>query len=410
MVVLEHEGYVARVESDTATSAHRFDSWKRHSACLYKFIGERITPRLHEQHHSLNMATQEAKAWVYTGGYNTLKRGTIHPPSASAFKDEGDGPPHMLVKIHACALNPVDVQIMNLPSWKQPWNALYGKEKGTVNDYSGTVIAPGRTGFKEGDEVFGLTLKPYAPNGGALAEVADLNTETSLAALKPKGWSHEKASAISLVWLTAKASIDSVAPFVEASQNKKVAVLGGSSSTGLYTIILAKRKGWKVVATSSGKNKDFVLSTLGADEHVDYTSQDVREGVAKFQPDAVIDCVGGTECIGLPSSKRYISIVGDKVGRESMGGPYTYYDYWHPIRAGLQWFRWAKGQYGLGESYDVTVLSKKKEWLEDAKNTLGPDDIYIDSVHEFDKANEAFERLNTGRAKGKVVVKVSSKL
>ena len=356
------------------------------------------------------MSTQEARAWTYTGGYpDTLKLSTIHPPTANAFKDDGSDP-HMLVKIHACALNPVDVQIMNMPIWNYPWNALYGKEKTCVNDFSGTVLAGGQTGFKEGDEVFGLTLKAYAPNGGALAEIADMSSANALAVAKPKEWSHEKASAISLVWLTARACIDSVAKYVDESKNKRVAILGGSSSTGIYSIILAKRKGWNVVATSSGKNTDFVTSTLGADEHVDYTTQDVREGVSKFAPDAVIDTVGGTECIGLPSSKRYVSIVGDKTGRTSMGGPYTYYDYWHPIRAGMQWIRWAKGNYGLGESYDVIVLAKKKEWLEDAKTTLRPENIYIDSVYEFEKAKDAFERLNTGRARGKVVVKVDSKL
>ena len=116
----------------------------------------------------------------------------------------------MLVKIHACAFSPVDIQIRNMPVWKQPWNALYNKEKGCVNDFSGTVLAGGTTGFREGNEVFGLTLKAYAPNGGALAEVADLSSANALAVLKPKEWSHEKAAAISLVWLTAKACIESV--------------------------------------------------------------------------------------------------------------------------------------------------------------------------------------------------------
>lgn len=371
------------------------------AAAVSLTVLESLTPK---------MSTQEAKAWTYTGGYpSTLKLSTIHPPTASDFKDDGSEP-HMLVKIQACALNPVDIQIMNMPVWNQPWNALYGKEKGCVNDFSGTVITGGQTGFKDGDEVFGLTLKPYAPNGGALAEIADLSTANSLAISKPKEWSHEKAAAISLVWLTAKACIESVAKYVDESKNKKVAILGGSSSTGIYTIILAKRKDWNVVATSSGRNKDFVTSTLGADDHADYTTQDVREAVSKFAPDAVIDTVGGTECIGLPSSKRYITIVGDKTGRTTMGGPYTYYDYWHPIRAGLQWFRWARGHWGLGESYDDIRLAKKKEWLDEAKSTLRSEDIYVDSLYEFEKAKEAFERLNTGRAKGKVVVKVAWKL
>lgn len=65
---------------------------------------------------------------------------------------------------------------------------------------------------------------------------------------------------------------------------------------------------------------------------------------------------------------------------------------------------------GLGESYDVVILSPKKEWLEDATRTLRKEDIHVDSVHAFEDAKKAFERLNTGRAKGKVVINVASKL
>ncbi|KAI5364694.1 putative GroES-like superfamily, polyketide synthase, enoylreductase domain-containing protein [Septoria linicola] len=349
-----------------------------------------------------------AKAWTYTNGYPaTLKQDTIQLPSQDEVKNEQS----FIVKIAACALNPVDIQTQNLPNWNIPFTPRnYNTPKGTVMDFSGTVVEGGKSQFKAGDEIFGMALKPYAPAGGSLGEYAKFDVATTPAVKKPENWSFEKAAAISLVWLTAKACVEKVADWVEKTPSKRVAVLGGSSSVGIYTILLAKRRGWKVVATSSGKNKDFVLSDLKADEHVDYTSQDVRQGIATFKPDAVIDCVGGTECIGLPSSKRYISIVGDKTGRTVMGGPYTYYDFLHPITAATQWIRWAKGEYGMGESYDVVILSPKSEWLEDAKKTLTADDIHIDSVHAFEDAKKAFERLNTGRAKGKVVIQVSSKL
>ena len=353
------------------------------------------------------MSTQEAKAWTFTGGYPaSLAQTTITAPRANDIKGLGTTP-HMLVKINACALNPVDIQMMNLPFWRVPG---YNKPKTCVCDFSGTVIAGGRTGFVQGDEVFGVTLKPFAEAGGALAEVAQFNMENTVAAKKPREWSHEKAAAISLVWLTAKACIENVAKYVDESTSKRVAVLGGSSATGMYSIMLAKQRGWKVITTSSERNKDFVTSTLKADEHVDYTKQQVRSAVQQFAPDAVIDCVGGTSCIGLPSSKRYVSIVGDKTGRTSMGGPATYYNFLGPFalyHAAAQWIRWARGQYGLGESYDVIILGMKREWLEEATKTLSPDEIYIDSVYSFDDAKKAFERLNTGRARGKVVVKIS---
>lgn len=348
---------------------------------------------------------KQVKAWTYTNGYPaTLKSSTISIPGDDEIKNEKK----MLVQIKACALNPVDIQMMNLFKWGLP-SALGGdlNEKTTVMDYSGTVIEPGTTNFNKGDDIMGLTLTPFAPAGGALSEVAVFTAATTVAVKKPENWSFEKAAAITLVWLTAKACIDAVTPWVEKTQSKKVAILGGSSATGIYSTLLAKRRGWQVVASSSGRNKDFVLNSVGADAHVDYTTQNVREGVAAFQPDAVIDCVGGTECIGLPTSKRYITIVGDKTGRTMMGGPFTYYDPTHPLVAATQWFRWAKGRSGLGEAYDVVILSPKNDWLEEAKSTLNEDDIHIDSVHKFEDAKEAFERLNSGRAKGKVVIQVS---
>ena len=62
----------------------------------------------------------------------------------------------------------------------------------------------------------------------------------------------------------------------------------------------------------------------------------------------------------------------------------------------------------MGESYDVVVLELKKEWLQEAVDTLRTDEIFIDSTFNFEDAKKAFERLNTGRARGKVVVKVQN--
>jgi NADPH:quinone reductase-like Zn-dependent oxidoreductase len=343
------------------------------------------------------------RAWTFTNGYpSTLRLSTIHVPPEKEVK-----PTHMLVKIHACALNPVDIQIMNLPHWNLPGS--YRAEKTTAMDFAGKVVAGGGARFQAGDEIFGMAFASYAPAGGALAEYAHLKLATTPAVRRPEGWPVERAAGISLVWLTAKACIEAVAPWVEKTSSKRVAVLGGSSATGMYITILAKRRGWKVVATSSSRNRDFVLEELKADVHVDYTAEEVRTAVGKFEPDAVIDCVGGTECIALPSSRRYITIVGDKTGRTMMGGPATFYDPTHPYHAAAQWLRWAKGKYGWGESYDVIILDTKSEWLEEAKDTLSVDDIYIDSVHDFEDAKQAFERLNTGRAKGKVVVRVGER-
>jgi NADPH:quinone reductase-like Zn-dependent oxidoreductase len=352
------------------------------------------------------MTTWDSRAWTYTGGgYPAgLKSTVVEVPRGCELKGLWSTP-HMLVNIQACALNPVDIQMINFLSSWIPLKS-YQAEKGVACDFSATVSAGGRTGFMKGDEIFGLTMKPYKYGGGALSEMAELDMSNTVAVKKPAEWTWQQAAAIPLVWLTARTCIANVEDYVEQSAGKRLAVLGGSSATGMYTIMLAKKRGWKVITTSSAKNKDFVTSTLGADQHVDYTSaSSVRSAVQAFEPDAVVDCVGGTECVGLPSSMRYITIVGDKTGRTQMGGPATYYNplSWHTP---FQWARWARGQLGLGESYDVVMLDMKKEWLEEAKETLAPEQIFIDSEFAFDDALKAFERLNTGRARGKVVIDV----
>ncbi|SMQ46437.1 unnamed protein product [Zymoseptoria tritici ST99CH_3D1] len=341
------------------------------------------------------MATTESRAWTFTtGGYpQALKLSSATPPTKEQVK-----PKHVLVKIKAAGLNPVDVQIMNMPIWSIPIGPLTA-EKTLCSDFSGTVIAAGEgADFVEGDEIFGVTLKPFAPCGGTMAEIAHINLDNACVVKKPREMTFVQAAGLGCVFLTARTCIEHCIPYVEPNSSKRVVVLGGSSSAGMYTVYLAKQRGWKVLSTCSGKNAGWVQSTMGADEIIDYTMSSVPEGVKRFQPDAIIDCVGGVECHGI--AKRYVTIVGDKTSRLSMGGSMTYL--WTPYL----WVRWGLGRLGLGEVYDNIVLELKKEWLEESKR-LPDDKLITDSTFAFEDARSAYERLNTGRARGKVIVEVS---
>lgn len=136
---------------------------------------------------------------------------------------------------------------------------------------------------------------------------------------------------------------------------------------------------------------------MGAKTVVDYNTQNVPQAVQEFQPAAIIDCVGGTSCLGL--ADRYVTIVGDKTGRESMGGAAIYF--WNPQMVA----RMLLGRAGLGKSYDCVNLEFRKDWLEETLS-LDKEKIIIDSTWEFEQVKEAFEKLNTGRARGKVIVNV----
>jgi len=101
----------------------------------------------------------------------------------------------------------------------------------------------------------------------------------------------------------------------------------------MYAIFMAKVWGWKVLTNCLGRNADFVTNSMGVDEVVNYTVESVPGRVKAWKLDAIVDCVGGTECLGI--AKRYVTIVGDKTARANMGGSLLYLLY---PRVVLRWF------------------------------------------------------------------------
>ncbi|KAL1297648.1 hypothetical protein AAFC00_006204 [Neodothiora populina] len=208
---------------------------------------------------------------------------------------------------------------MNLPIWAYLPASVSPPRKGVANDFSGIVeVAGDESGLKPGDEVFGIQ---FAVTTGTLQQLVLIDTKdsASLVVKKPSTWTWEQAAALPLVWLTARTTIAAVEP--DVVKHKRIAVLGGSSSTGMYAVHLAAARGWDILTTCSGRNADFVRS-MGASTVVDYMNTSVPDAVKKYAPDAVVDCVGGTECLELAS--RYVTIVGDKTSRASMGGSAIY--------------------------------------------------------------------------------------
>ncbi|KAK8090994.1 hypothetical protein PG994_000499 [Apiospora phragmitis] len=319
------------------------------------------------------------EAWTYTsGGYPAaLQRATIPSYEAPPKPDQ------LRICVKAASLNPVDAQLMGNPLWPYISEAIVRSHKGVGEDFSGVVEEAGASsGFKPGDEVFGIA--PFLPEG-MLQETVQIDVKSSSAVVlpKPADWSWEQAAAVPLVWITAQTCI---------------AILGGSSNCGIYAVHIAKQRGWEVAATCSGKNADHVRS-MGADTVIDYTTTEVSEQVKAFAPDATLDFVGGVECLGL--TNRYVTVVGDKTSRLAIGGRLVYL--WNPqmvLRALL-------GRMGLGFSYTCINLEVKHPNLEGVLR-LPKDKIFIDSTYAFEQAMEAFDRLNSSCARGKVIIRVSA--
>ncbi|KAH9887536.1 NAD(P)-binding protein [Xylariomycetidae sp. FL2044] len=338
---------------------------------------------------------RQIKAWTYThGGYpQALEESTI-PVDPAPLK-----PTELRVQTKAVSVNPVDAQLMGFPLWAYLPRFVVAPRKGVGEDFSGVVLEAGAAaGFRAGDAVFGIT--PFLPGGTFQEEIRiDTAHRESVVLAKPDGWTWERAAALPLVWLTAQTTIAEAAPFVkkkkeDEEEGGKVAVLGGSSASGMYAVHLAKQRGWTVLSTCSGRNAAFVRS-MGADRTVDYTATpDLRAAVAAFAPDAIIDCVGGTACLG--AAPRYVTVVGDKTHRLAMGGRNLYL--WNPRMLARALRGRVGGWWGRrSSSYTCINLGYEREWLE-ALLQLPEDKVVIDSIFEFGQVREAFERaLALGR-------------
>lgn len=334
-------------------------------------------------------APKTMKAWTHTqGGYPTALTRTTLPLPTTLLK-----PTEVTISIRAASINPVDAQLMAFPLYPYLPSSILPIHKGVGEDYSGVVTSAGTSsGFAVGDEVFGLV---YFLPGGSLQESirVDTTSKNSVVLPKPPGWSFNQAAAIPLVWLTAKSMIAAVESFMP-SKNATIVVLGGASASGMLALHLAKRCDWKVIASCSGRSAELARS-FGADEIIDYTTEDVPAAVKAAKADSIIDCVGGTSCVGLAG--RYVTIVGDKTSRLSMGGRNTYF--WNP----QQVVRALRGKLGLGLSYSAINLEFNKAWLREVEG-LELDKVVIDSTFDFEDVREGFERVTSGKAKGKVVI------
>lgn len=175
----------------------------------------------------------------------------------------------VLVKVNSISINPVD------------FKSRLGK--GVVGgiterpiilgwDISGEVTESKSSRFKKGNEVFGMVNFPG--HGKAYAEY--VAAPAGHITLKPGNISHEEAAAACLAALTAW---QSMMEHFQVKKNQRVLIHAGSGGVGHYAIQIAKHIGAYVIATSSEKNKKFVLS-LGADEHIDYQAVNFEDVVS----------------------------------------------------------------------------------------------------------------------------------
>ncbi len=214
---------------------------------------------------------------------------------APEVKNEND----VLIKVKAASVNPLDVKIrLGYMQKMRPVQLPFTPGL----DVSGIVTAIGSavTKFKVGDEVIAATME------NAYAEY--VVTSEHVVSLKPGNISFEEATSLAVNIGTAQTIL-----FTEGklSSGQKVLIQGAAGSVGATMVQLAKNNGLYVIATASGKGVELVKS-LGADEVIDYKTQDVSSLVKDV--DLVADCAGGESQAKLfevlKSGGKLLSIAG----------------------------------------------------------------------------------------------------
>ncbi|AVH40318.1 NADP-dependent oxidoreductase [Agrobacterium tumefaciens] len=328
----------------------------------------------------------------------TFKRyGKSTQPSFAEAPRPVIGPDEILVQVHAVGLNPIDNMIPKgtfKPVLKFDLPATLGSDVAGIVKEVGTRV----TRFKVGDAVFASV---FDLGRGTLAEFAAVPGR--FAASKPANLDFVEAASIPMVGLTSWQAFKERAG-LKAGQ--KVFIPAGSGGIGTFAIQLAKHLGAKVGTTTSTGNIDLVKS-LGADEVVDYKKQEFETVLRGY--DMVLGTIRGD---GIEKS---LQILKPKSIIVSLIGPLdAAFARARNLNAVLRFvfslmsrniLRLAKKR---DVRYSFLFVRPDGDQLAEIGGLLEAGHIrpVIDKVFPFDQAREALAYLETGRAKGKVVVQL----
>jgi NADPH:quinone reductase-like Zn-dependent oxidoreductase len=219
------------------------------------------------------------KAFVYEryGPPETLRMAEVDTPVPNA--DE------VLVKVLAASVNAADWHVLRgKPLFSRATlGLLRPKHKILGGDIAGQVeaVGGGVTGFQPGDEIYANLLDH---GYGGFAEYASVPVDA--AAPKPANLSFEEAAAVPMAAVTA---LQGLRRHGDPQPGQTVLINGASGGVGSFAVQIAKAYGTEVTAVTSTGNLDLV-SSLGADHVVDYTTTDFVRGGRRY--DRILDTVG----------------------------------------------------------------------------------------------------------------------
>jgi NADPH:quinone reductase-like Zn-dependent oxidoreductase len=261
-------------------------------------------------------------------------------------------------------------------------------------DVSGVVVEKGNevNNFEIGDLVYSRVPQEQM---GTLAEFVSVTC--AAVSKKPGNISFEEAASLPLAGLTALQSLE----YAGIKQNDKVLIHAGSGGVGSFAIQYAKAKGAYVYTTTSTSNVEWVKE-LGADSVIDYKTEDYKAIVK--DADIVFDTLGKkytTEAFAVVKNGGIVVSVVGPLDEES-AKMFGMADYKLPTELS----NLVREKEAV---YKFIFMHPNGSHLDEIKTLVEDDKIkpIIDKVYPFSESIEAFTHLASGRAKGKIVIKIS---
>ena len=293
----------------------------------------------------------------------------------------------VLIQIKAASLNFPDILIVqNKYQHKPALPFVPGSE------YAGVIeaVGPGVTHLKVGQNV------------ACLSGTGGFGTHTLAPAAMcmplPDGFSHVDAAAFIMIYAT---SHHALVDRAQLKAGETVLILGAAGGVGTSAIQIAKAMGAKVIAAASSDEKCALCKSIGADETINYSTQDLRESIKALTtgkgPDVIYDPVGGpyTEPAfrSIAWRGRYL-VVGFAAG-PIPALPFNLMLLKGASVVGVFWGDFAKKE----PKANAAMMAELADWY--AKGTIKP---VIDSTMPMAQLKEAYAHMNSRAVKGKLVM------
>lgn len=304
----------------------------------------------------------------------------------------------VLVQIHSAGVNLLDSLVRNgefkifLP-YKTPF--INGHDMAGVVTKVGAKVSK----FKVGDEVYSRVGDHRI---GTFAE--QIAVQENDLALKPTNLSMEEAASIPLVGLTVWQALVEIA---NLKKGQKVFIQAGSGGVGTFAIQLAKHLGAYVATTTSSANTALVKE-LGADLVIDYKTQDFATILKDY--DVVLH--SNREAKVLEDSLKILKPGGTLI---TLTGPPTAelakeIGLAWPFQVIMNLLSFSARRIAKKQNVNFKFLFMRADGKALGEITklieAGIIKPIVDKVFSFEQTNEALTYVETGRAKGKVVIKV----